>query len=321
MLNDSPAVTALKMANNCKASLRAGFTTVRDLGGRNHVNLEVRDAINAGLIEGPTVISCGRIVCITGGHGWYMGNEADGPDNIRRAVREELKAGADLIKFMSTGGVLTKGVDPNAPQLGYDELRAGIEEAHNAGKKTTTHAVGLGGVKNAVEAGIDCIEHGFFMSEEIIEKMAEQGTWHVPTIVPVARMIELGRSGGIPDWIMKKIDAYGDTWKMGAIRAREMGIKQAMGTDTGTPFNLHGTNAEELIQMVNMGFEPGEVIICATSRAAELLGVEQEVGSIAPGKKADLVIVDGDPLKDISILSNWEKIVRVYKNGNAVSSE
>jgi imidazolonepropionase-like amidohydrolase len=318
--NDSPVLTALKMIKNCQQTLRAGFTTVRDLGGRQHVNLEVRNAINAELVDGPTVISCGRIVCMTGGHGWYMGNEADGPDQIRRAVRQELKAGADVIKFMSTGGVLTMGVDPNAPQLSCAELKAGVEEAHNAGCKTTTHAVGIGGVRNAIEAGIDCIEHGFFLTDELVEKMVSKNVWLVPTIVPVIRLIEMGAAGRIPEWVKQKIDAYGDSWKMGAIRARKAGIKIAMGTDTGTPFNFHGRNAEELIHMADLGFEPAEVIAITTIRAAELLGLSDDIGSLTPGKKADLVVVDGDPLNDISVLADPTRIVQVYKNGKPMVS-
>jgi imidazolonepropionase-like amidohydrolase len=319
--NDSPALTALKMAKNCQLSLQAGFTTVRDLGGRNHVNLEVRNAINSGLLQGPTVLSCGRVVCMTGGHGWYMGNEADGPDQIRRAVRQELKAGADVIKLMSTGGVLTMGVDPNARQLSCEELKAGIEEAHNAGRKTTTHALGIGGVANAIEAGIDCIEHGFFLTDELIEKMILKDIWLVPTIIPVIRLIEMGEAGRIPDWVKKKIVSYGDSWKMGAVRARKAGVKIALGTDTGTPFNFHGKNAEELVALVDIGFEPAEVIAATTIRAAELLGLAEDIGSLTSGKKADLVVVHGDPTRDISILSDPTKIVLVYKDGKKVFSQ
>jgi imidazolonepropionase-like amidohydrolase len=319
MLNDSPVLTAIKTIKNCSDTLLAGFTTVRDMGGRNYVNLEIRNAINSGLIDGPTILSCGRIICMTGGHGWYMGNEADGPDYVRRAVRQELKAGADFIKLMSTGGVLTMGVDPNAPQLGLSELKSGIEEAHNAGRKTATHAIGIGGVRNAVEAGIDCIEHGFFLTDVLIEKMLKNDVWLVPTIIPVVRMIEMGRAGRLPEWVKKKIDAYGDSWKMGAIRSRKAGIKIAMGTDTGTPFNYHGHNADELSCMIDLGFEPSEVIAATTIRSAELLGLSEDIGSLAAGKKADLVIVDGDPLKDISLLSDLDRIVGVYRHGKEIN--
>ncbi len=319
IINDGQALTAVKMLKNCRQTLNAGFTTVRDLGGRNYVNLEVRDALNAGLMEGPTVVSCGRVVCMTGGHGWFMGNEADGPDQVRRAVREELKQGVDLVKFMSTGGVLTKGVDPHAPQLGLEELRAGIEEAHNAGRKTTTHAIGMGGIKNAVEAGIDCIEHGFFLSEELAEQMAKKDVWLVPTLVPVIRLKEYEVVKFLPDWVNKKVDDYGETWKMGILNARKAGVKIAMGTDTGTPFNLHGQNAQELIHMVDAGLIPQEAIASVTSRAAELLGLEHELGSLVPGKKADFVIVDGNPLEDISVLADQSKIRMVYKNGIQVT--
>jgi len=316
--NDSPVLTVLKMINNCQQLMRAGFTTVRDMGGRNHVNLEVRNAINTGLLVGPSIVSCGRIVCMTGGHGWFMGNEADGPDQVRRAVRQELKAGADVIKFMSTGGVLTMGVDPNAPQLSCEEMKAGIEEAHNAGRKTTTHALGIGGIQNAIEAGIDCIEHGFFLTDKLIEKMLKKDIWLVPTLVPVFREIDMGQAGRIPKWVKKKIDALGDTWKMGVIRARKAGIKIAMGTDAGTPFNPHGQNANELIHMVEIGFEPAEVIAATTIRAAELLGLSADIGSLTPGKKADLVVVDGDPMHDISILADPTRIIKVYKEGKQV---
>src|SRR5579871_466769 len=164
-------VYAWRMANNARATLRAGFTTVRDLGAPQAVNCDLMRAVESGLVEGPRVVAAGRMITMTGGHGWPIGREADGADEVRKAVREQLKAGARTIKLMASGGVMTPGVDPRSPQLGLDELSAGVEEAHKAGVKTASHAQAAAGIRNAVFAGIDSIEHGIYLEDEVIEEM------------------------------------------------------------------------------------------------------------------------------------------------------
>jgi imidazolonepropionase-like amidohydrolase len=320
MLNDTQGIAALKMANNALRTLRAGVTTVRDLGGRAHVNLQVRDALRNGMITGTSVLSAGHVICTTGGHGHFMGLESDGVDSVRHSVRTEIKAGADLVKFISTGGVLTKGADPSRYQLTFEEISVGVEEAHKAGKKTATHAQGTRGIEFAVKAGIDSIEHGYYLTPNLVEEMVKRGTYLVLTITSLTNIIGPGVDGGIPAWAVEKAKNVMESARKSHAMARECGVKIAMGTDAGTPYNLHGNNAEELEQMVKAGFSPMETIIASTSRAAELLGIDESAGSLAPGKQMDLLVVKGDPLVDISLLRRKECLKSVYKAGVRVGN-
>jgi imidazolonepropionase-like amidohydrolase len=315
MLSESPSISALKAANNLANTLKAGFTTVRDLGGRNYVNLQVRDAIEEGLIPGSRVLSSGHVICITGGHGHFMGLESDGPYGVKYSVRKELKAGADLIKFISTGGVLTKGVDPMRYQFDFEEIQAGIIEAHKAGKKTSTHAQGTQGIAFAVKAGIDSVEHGYFLNEKIVEEMLKNDTFLVLTITSLTNIIDTGCKGGIPIWAVDKAKAVMEFAQKSHAMARKAGVKIAMGTDSGTPYNYHGANADELVKMVESGFTPMEALVAATTRAAELMGLNESLASLTPGKLADLLVVAGNPLDDISILTQPDCIESVFKAG------
>ncbi|MGA2505639.1 MAG: amidohydrolase family protein, partial [Anaerolineales bacterium] len=173
LLAEPPAVTAIRAVGRARRMLEAGITTARDLGGVNYIELAVRDMISRGEIPGPRLLCAGRQITMTGGQGWPIGRECDGPDEVRKAVREQLKAGADLIKLMATGGVLTPGVEPGAAQLAEDELRAGVIEARKAGRRTAAHAQGLEGVKAAVRAGINTVEHGVFLDDEAVAIMKE----------------------------------------------------------------------------------------------------------------------------------------------------
>jgi len=310
---------ALITAGNAAKTLAAGVTTVRDLGGMNFVNLTVRDAIYAGHIPGPRILSAGQNICITGGHGWRFGREADGADDVRKAVREQIRADADLIKFMSTGGTLTKTGKPGQAQLTEEEIRAGIEVAHNAGLKTATHAKGIEATKFAVRAGIDSVEHGAMLDEELIEMMVERGVFVVPTLTAGANIIENGTAGGIPHWAVKKAEAYRPVRLESLSKAKASGIKVAFGTDAGTPFNHHGKNAAELIHIQQIGFTPGDALVAATSLTAEMLGLEDKVGTLAPGYIADLLIVDGNPLTDLTCLIELRNILAVYQGGKKVA--
>ena len=315
MVRDPPGIAALKMANNARATLRAGFTTVRDLGGRGHVNLHVRDALRNGIVLGTSVLSAGHVICMTGGHGHFMGLESDGVEAVRRSVRGELKAGVDVVKFISTGGVLTRGVDPSSYQLNLDEIIAGVEEAHKAGRKTATHAQGTTGIEFAVRAGIDSIEHGYYLTPGIVEEMVKRGTFLVLTITSLTNIIEPGEAGGIPAWAVEKARRVMESAQKSHAMARACGVKIAMGTDAGTPYNLHGNNAEELEQMAKAGFSPMEAIVAATGSAADLLGLNDRVGTLSPGKQADLLVVRGNPLQDISLLRRRECLAAVYQAG------
>lgn len=316
---EGTGLSALRIASHARRTLEAGVTTVRDLGARAFATIEVRNAINSGLIPGPRMLCAGHLICMTGGHGWPIGREADGADEVRRAAREQLKAGADVVKLMATGGVLTPGTEPGAAQLTLEELRAGVEEAHKAGRKATAHAQGTEGIRNAVLAGIDSVEHGFFLTDEIIGMMVERGVYLVPTLAAARAIVQHGKESGIHPSAVDKAMAAQEAHVKSFAKALKAGVKVAMGTDAGTPFNEHGRNAQELVLLVEHGMSEAEAIQSATSRAAELLGIGDSVGSISVGKVADLLVVKGDPLQDISVLADPEAIVSVYQAGRLVS--
>ncbi|MBW1919198.1 MAG: amidohydrolase family protein, partial [Deltaproteobacteria bacterium] len=204
VITESVPMTTLKAVQFARDTLMAGVTTVRDLGGKEEIALVLRDAICSGLISGPRMLVSRQMICMTGGHGWPVGREADGPDEVRKAVRQQIKKGADLVKFMATGGVLTPGVEPGAAQLTEEELRAGIEEAHKAGRKTATHAMGTEGTLNALRAGIDSIEHGVYLDDQSVSLMVKQGVALVPTLSALYNIEAKGIEGGIPEYAVEK---------------------------------------------------------------------------------------------------------------------
>jgi len=316
----SDAAIALQTAGNAARTLAAGITTVRDLGGMNFINLAVRDAITAGHIPGPRILSAGQNICMTGGHGWRFGREADGPDGVRQAVREQCKAGADVIKFMSTGGTLTKTGKPGQTQLTEAEIRAGIEEAHKAGLRTATHAKGIEATRFAVRSGIDSVEHASMLDEELIEWMVKGGVYVVPTLKAGANIIEKGVSAGIPEWAVEKAKRYRPERINSLSKAKSGGVKVAFGTDAGTPFNCHGENASELVHIQEIGFSIEEALVSATSLNAEMMGLQEIIGTLSAGYIADVIVVKGDPIKDLTLLTDFSNIEAVYQNGVKVAA-
>ena len=312
---DADPTAILKMAYNAYRTLLAGITTVRDCGAQNHLNILLRDAIAAGLAPGPRILACGSPICMTGGHGWPFSIEADGEGEVRKAVRAQLKAGVDVVKLMATGGVMTLGVEPGVTQFTYEELLAGVEEAHKAGRRVASHVQGAEGLHNALRAGIDTIEHGVFINEEAITMFFEKGAFLVPTLSAPHHILAGGIKSGIPAAIIKKTEGIAGTHFDSAKKAYRAHLPMAMGTDAGTPFNMHGENLKELELMHGIGMTTMEVIVAATSRAALMLGIEREVGAIEAGKLADLIVVEGDPLRDIRVLQKKEKIGAVMKEG------
>ncbi|HSE91755.1 MAG TPA: amidohydrolase family protein [Methylomirabilota bacterium] len=306
---DPLGLTAIKAVVRARQTVEAGVTTVRDLSGREYVELAVRDAVRDGLVVGPRILAAGRGICMTGGHGWWFGREADGPVEARRAVREQLKAGADVIKIFATGGVMTAGADPNAPQLEADEIRAAVDEARKAGRRTAAHAQATQGIAWCVEAGISSIEHGVFLTEPLVRRMARDGVALVPTLIAPHAIAAGGATAGIPEFMVQKSEALRGRHVESFQLALAAGVTIAAGTDAGTPLNPHGSMVPELTLMVKAGMAPAAAVRAATSVAARLLGLEHETGRVAPGLAADLLAVAGDPTEDVRALEQVRLVV------------
>lgn len=312
---ESDVKTAMRGVVNLKKTLKSGVTYLRDLGAPNYIDIELKKCLAEGMIEGPDLLVSGKIITMTGGHGHSMGRECDGVDEVRKAAREQLKAGVDIVKIMATGGVMTPGVEPGSPQLTLEEMRAAVEEANKAGKKTATHAQGTTGIKNAILAGINSVEHGIFLDEEAVELMVKKGVYLVATLVAPYFIVEHGVESGIPEYAVEKskrvMESHFNSFRM----AYNAGVKIAMGTDAGTPFNRHDKAAYELKLMVEAGMKPMDALVSSTKTAAELLGVDSGYGTLEEGKTADFLVLKENPLDNIETLMDIEK---VYKNGKTV---
>lgn len=315
---DSIPLATIRAVLNAQLTLAAGITTVRDCGAANQIAIEIAKAIDRGLIDGPRVRAAGRVVTMTGGHGHFIGREADGPDEVRKAVRAEIKGGANFIKVMATGGVLTPGVDPSQTTFQIEEMQAAVEEAHKSGRPAASHAIGNGGIKNALKAGIDSVEHGFYLDDEAINLALKSQAFLVPTLIAVDQIVNTGSQGGIPDWVVRKAESESGHHRESFVMAVKSGVRIAAGTDAGTPFNPHGDLALELAKMVEFGLPPMLAIVAATSNAARLLRIFDQVGSVEKGKLADLIVVDGDPLTDIGAM---HRPALVMKSGRLIRGE
>ncbi len=317
-LRDEPlATTALRAAARAQRMLHAGITTARDLGGGSYAEFSVRDLIKTGEIPGPRLLCAGKVITMTGGHGWPIGRESDGPDDVRKAVREQLKAGADVIKLMATGGVLTPGVEPGSSQLEEEELRAGITEAHKASRRTATHAQGTAGVKAALHAGIDTVEHGIYLDDEAVALMLAGEVVFVPTLAAPYQIVQAGRERGVPQYAIDKSKQVSEAHFRSFRMAVDAGVIIAAGNDGGTPFNPCDDLITELRLMIEAGMPALLALRTAGWGSARALGLESELGTLEPGKWADLVILDGDPLADITALS---RVWRVVQRGKVVHS-
>jgi imidazolonepropionase-like amidohydrolase len=307
---ESRALTVLRCAANIGLHLRAGVTTVRDVGATDGLSVDVARAVELGVISGPRVVAAGRAIAMTGGHGWFIGREADGAEAVRRATREELKAGATCIKLMASGGVYGHSEEPGSPQLTVEEMKAGVEEAHKAGRRVAAHAYSAEAINNALDAGVDSIEHGSFIDRTTAERMREQGTYLVPTLSVYQAMSDKGPELGAPEYVRRKTAEVLEASREAFRLAHEVGVPIAAGTDCGAPGHPHGTLPEELRLMVEADAVPAEALRYGTSAAADLLGLAEEVGTLEPGKRADLLAVGGDPLRDIRALRNVWLVLR-----------
>ena len=292
------AVATVKAVRNAARTLDRGVTTVRDLGGRGDSVIQVARGVERGLIPGPRILAAGRALTITGGHGHNVGfaREVDGPDALRRAVREEIRAGATAIKLVATGGVLTPGITHDFTAFTQEELDAAVEEAHSWSRVVGAHAIGPEGIVRAVRAGVDSIEHGSMLSAEGARLMKERGAFHVPTISAIRGILD--HPDEVPAYAVEKAAALVDPAREGFRRSLRGGVKIACGTDAGTPFNPHGITLLEIVRMVEWGMTPLQAMRSATSNAAALLRLP-DVGMVAEGAAADLVLFGSDPLEDI----------------------
>lgn len=300
---------------HCKEYLESGVTFIRVVGTEENYDLQIKEAIENHVIEGPHMYCASKVICMTGGHGWQESIEADGKDACLKAVRTQLRSGVDLIKIMATGGVMTKGVEPGNAQFTVDEMKVMIEEAHKAGRKTATHAQGLQGIKNALYAGIDSIEHGCFLDDECLERMKEQNTFLVPTLCAPQCIIDKGVENGVAQYMVDKTLKVKDAHVESVKKAYEKGIPIALGTDAGTPFNYHNNTAYEMELLARLNIPNMDILKMATINSARCVGVEKDYGSIEVGKQADLVCLNENPLENIS---NVRKINRVIQSGKIV---
>lgn len=320
----NPADYAYQSVRFSEVTLMAGFTTVRDLAGTG-VNISLRNAINKGWIKGPRVFTAGRGIATTGGHldptnGFrkdLMGNPgpadgvANGAEECMKAVRQRYKEGSDLIKITATGGVLSVAKSSSNPQFNDAELKAIVETAKDYGFKVAVHAHGAEGMKRAIKAGVNSIEHGTLMDDETITLFKQYGTWYVPTLTAGAAVADSAKIPGYyPAMVTPKALEIGPQIKATLARAWKAGVKIAFGTDAGV--FKHGMNWLEFELMHEAGMPVMETIKAATINAAELLGEKDKLGSIEVGKLADIVAVDGDPLKDVSVFG---KVIFVMKDG------
>ena len=319
----SDAAVALDTADAARRTVMAGITTVRDVGGWNYVEMAVRSAVRSGQIAGPRMfVACKLLSITTETVGYYPGmyEVADGPDAVRLAARKQLAHGADLIKVMATGALLSsESEDAGAIQFTLDELRAAVEIAHDNHKHVAAHCHALRGIENAVEAGADSIEHCTFADDDVLKLMAARGTALVPTICAGALLFrDDDVVATMPEHLRDRMAAFNDVHDAAVRRAHELGVTIAMGTDAGTPGNHHGLNAHECVFLVeHCGLSPAESIRTATVNAARLLRREGELGVLREGAYADVIALDGNPLDDITELTRVCTVVaagRVVRN-------
>ncbi len=306
--NVTEPYAALKCVRNASRHLASGTTTVRDLGGPGSVVCEVAKAIDAGLIPGPRVVASGQALTISGGHGWNtFARQVDGPNEVRRAVREQFRAGARSIKIVATGGVLTPGVSVDFTSFTPEEVEAAVDEAHKWGHPITAHAIGATGIEYCVRAGVDSIEHGVFIDDRVGRMMKEQGTFRVATISALAGIV--GHPEAVPPYAAEKGAEIMEQARATTRRMIRLGVRHVCGTDAGTPFNPHGGAPGEIGMMVEWGMRPVQALEAATANAAELLRVPR-TGTIEVGKDADVVLWPGDPLQDVTALERPALVMR-----------
>lgn len=327
---DSYPTLALRAYANARKMLAYGYTTLRDVHAPGYVDIAVRDAINAGTVEGPRLRVAGQGLCVTGGHMdrsgfaphiavWGPTNVADSPDGFRAAAREQLKRGADFVKINACGGSTYDETAPWEQEMTYDEMAAACDEAHRHHRRVAAHTSGGPPVFEAVRAGVDTVEHGHWLTDETLAFMAEHGRWYVPTLIVNSMNFIVGREalGASPkSWRWLEL-AYEAKWETLA-RAKVAGVKICAGSDAGFLVE-HGENALELVELVKGGLSPLEAITAATGTNADALDMVGQIGTLTPGAYADVLVCAADPLTDIAVLTDPAHIRAVLKGGQVVA--
>jgi imidazolonepropionase-like amidohydrolase len=314
-----PGTEGHLLAAELREVLRMGITTVRDVGSMGDLVVEARQAMRYGAFDGPRILTCGRIVSPTGPGGRFfagMYREADGEDDVRRAVREQLRYGADFVKVMTTGARTVELEDPDPPQLTRAELAALVDESHRMGYRVCAHCEGIAGTELAVEEGIDTIEHGMYLNQrpDLLERMATAGQVLVPTLSFLLGLVDAGASTWAPELVeLGKHNV--EQAQLTLVAARAAGVRIAMGYDSAP---LHAAT-RELLALIDAGLSASEALVAATAGSAHALGLDAHVGTVEPGKLADLVVVDGDPLAEPELLCDRERIWLVLRLGKPVA--
>ncbi len=313
--NESETEAAVFSVQSLRTLLKSGVTFVRECGTTYDLDIKLKKMMDKGTLKHvPSLLPSGMAFSMTGGHGdgYHFSYIVDSPDEMRKAVRTGLKKGAKVIKMMATGGVMTPNDFMDDPQLSTEEMRAGVVEAHHKGLKAAAHAEGNPGIQNALDAGMDSIEHGFYVNEQEAEQMVKQHTYLTPTLIAELAIPKYGKKF-LPDWEIKKAeDALDDTYRNFKM-AYQKGVKFTLGTDAGTPFNGFDATPTELELMTKIGMSPAEVYRCSSINSADLCGVSDQRGTLEVGKYADFLVLDKDPLADVRNVSQKDK--QVYLNG------
>lgn len=316
-IGTTPSQRMLWAVANARKSLLAGVTTVRDVGCTESIAMELRDAVDAGVVIGPRIRAAGNVLCMTGGHGWFVGRAVDSPWDAVKGVREQRMRGADCIKLIATGGVLTKGAVPGVAQLSEDEMRAAIDEARKHNMPVAAHAIGTDGIKNALRAGVTSIEHGHMLDDEAIELFKDNGAYLVPTLTAPTCILEHLDEGHQPEFVTRKAAEINEHMMVNIKRAFKAGVKIAGGSDAGTPYNYHEKYGYEVELMHTiLGMTPQEALHSATAVAAELTGAG--TGLLREGEIADVLLFDTDLERDIRVLGSPRVVIKDGRIVNAL---
>jgi imidazolonepropionase-like amidohydrolase len=306
---DGEQLTVIKAVEHARRTLLSGITTVRDVGSVADIAITVARAAERGVFTGPRIVASGQTLIMTGGHDPFWGIMVDGADEALKAVRRQVYAEAGVIKISATGGVYgrSSGEDVGQAELSRGEIEVICHEAHRFGLQVAAHAIGEDGIANAVHGGVDTIEHGHFITPELAEEMARRGTSLIPTLFVYRQIATMP---GIPAYTQEKAQAIVERHRLAVEFARDAGVVIGAGTDAGSPLTPHPALVEELTCLVDVGLTPAEALRSATRDAAQILGLEHEIGTVEPGKAADLVVLGGDPTRDLEHLRDVRLVVR-----------